>query len=109
MSQAFVAVRSVKNRAGTMRTPLVAGALLIAPMSAIAADYEVDLGRVLDYEYIRPLIEHCADIGELEDYRDALDAAGDLETLRSLLERLGHVSLRGCPSGADIYGVKKIS
>lgn len=84
---------------------VIAALILLFPMSAIAADYDVDLGQILDLEDIRPLVEECGDIGELEDHRDALDSATDLETLRSFLEDIGYVSFRDCPAGIEGSGI----
>ncbi len=67
----------------------------------LAADYDVDLGLVTDLEDIRPLIDGCLYIGDLEDHRDALDSASDLEDLRSFLDDFGYVSLRDCPAGIE--------
>lgn len=92
-----------------MRMYLVAVLALLIPSRAMAAEYQVDLGMVLDFEDIRPLIEACADIGELEDHRSAFDSAGDLEDFRGLLENLGYVIFSGCPSEIEAHGVKRIS
>ena len=62
------------------------------------AVYRVHLGLVLDFEAIRPLLEGCTDLGLLEPLRDVLGRAGDLESLRGLLEHSGTVRFTGCPT-----------
>lgn len=83
--------------------------LLLAPLLissvANAADYDVDLGSVLDLEDLRPLIDECDDIGELEHHRSALESASDLENLRSLLEDVRHLEFRGCPAQIEGAGI----
>jgi len=82
--------------------------LLFWSSPSFAADYDVDLGLVLDLEDIRPLVDGCSDIGDLEDHRDALDSASDFEDLRSFLEELGYVSFRDCPSGVEGSGIERV-
>lgn len=91
-----------------MKIYLAVALLLLTPMSTHAADYDVDLALLLDMEDIRPLVDGCADIGELEEHRNALESAGDLETLRSFLEDIGYVSFRGCPAGAEGSGIERV-
>lgn len=77
------------------------------PISAFSAEYEVDLGLVADLDEIRPLIDGCGDIGELEEHRSALERSPDLEEFRSFLEDTGYVEFRDCPAGfegSDIEG-----
>ncbi len=81
--------------------------LLLISAPVFAADYEVDLGIVLDLEDIRPLVDGCADIGILEDIRFSLDLVGDLEDLRSFLEDLGYVFFHGCPTGVWGVGIER--
>lgn len=81
---------------------------LVMPVTAYAAEYNVDLGLVTDFEELRPLIDGCSDIGELEEHRNALESASDLEDLRSFLERIGYVEFRSCPAGVEGSGIEWI-
>ena len=65
------------------------------------ADYQIDLGLVLDFEDTRKLIEQCAVLGRLEVIRDPLESATDLEQLRATLESYGIVEFHDCPSGVS--------
>lgn len=89
-----------------MKIRLLALLALAIPLPVYAADYDVDLGSVSDLEHIRPLIENCDDIGELEEHRGALESVSDLEALRSLLEDIGRVEFRGCPAGIEGSGIE---
>lgn len=79
--------------------------LLILSAPGFAADYDVDMGLVSDLEDMRPLVDGCLDIGDLEHHRYALDSASDIEDLRTFLEDLGHVSFRDCPAGVEGSGI----
>jgi hypothetical protein len=87
---------------------LVAVVCISVSASVHAADYAVDLGIVADLESIRPLIDDCSDLGELEDYRGKLGTVADLEELRSLLQALGIVSFHGCSLELDGQGVDRL-
>jgi hypothetical protein len=50
--------------------------------SALAVDYTINFGVITDFEVLRPLVDRCTDFGELERYRNLLESAGDLESLR---------------------------
>jgi hypothetical protein len=39
------------------------------PRPVAAVNYEIDFGLVTDLEKLRPLIDRCVDLGELEQYR----------------------------------------
>lgn len=86
---------------------VLCAAILMFPAPSRAADYEVDLGSITDYEEIRDLVDGCSDLGELEEHREALESASDLEKLRSFLEGTGHVDLSDCPPGIEIDGVER--
>jgi len=73
------------------------------------ADYQIDLGLVLDFEDTRKLIEQCAHLGRLEVIRGPLESATDLEYLRATLESHGIVEFYGCPSGVGGSGIKELS
>ena len=60
---------------------------------------------MLDFEDIRPLIEECADIDELESIRAQLENATDLEDFRPVLEQIGLIEFRDCPKGIKGYGI----
>ena len=70
-------------------------------------DYIVQSGLVLDFEDIRPLIEKCVDIDELESIRLQLEKATDLEDFRQVLEQVGLIEFRDCPKGIEGYGIKQ--
>lgn len=82
-------------------------AALMFPAAGYAAEYEADLGLIIDFEELRPLIDGCSDLGELEQHRHALEAASDLENLRSFLEGVGYAEFTGCPSGIEAIGVER--
>jgi len=69
------------------------------------ADYQIDLGLVLDFEDTRKLIDQCTDLGRLEVIRAPLESATDLEQLRATLEQFGIVEFHGCPSGVTGSGI----
>jgi hypothetical protein len=95
-----------------MKTKLafLAGVLSViiagVPRPAAAVDYEIDFGLVSDLEQLRPLVDLCVNLGELERYRSLLERTSDLESRRRLLETIGVAELRGCPRIADIDGVR---
>jgi len=73
------------------------------------ADYQIDLGLVLDFEDIRELIEECRYLDRLEVIRAPLESATDLEQLRATLESYGIVEFYGCPSGETGSGIIELS
>jgi len=72
------------------------------------ADYQIDLGLVLDFEDTRKLIEQCTHLGRLEVIRGPLESATDLEQLRATLESYGIVDFYGCPSGVTGSGIVEL-
>lgn len=81
------------------------------PSTTTSNAYVIEMGLVLDFELLRPLISGCTDLGALEPYRDAPLQVADLEELRSELELLGPVEVRGCPdyiNAGNIAGVSRI-
>lgn len=77
------------------------------PNLANAADYIIDLELVVDFEDLRPLIEGCQDIGELESYRSSLESVSDLEDLRDFLEALGRAYVSDCPD-VEATGITRL-
>jgi len=73
--------------------------------SVWAADYTVDYDVVTDLEQIRPLIEQCSDVTVLTPYRGMLSGVEDLESLRSMLARIGIGRFNGCPDGVAADGI----
>lgn len=90
-----------------MKPMFVFCAALMFPAVANAANYKVDLGLISDYEELRPFVDGCSDLGNLEDHRDALESASDLENLRSFLQDIGYVEFNDCPSKIEIDGVER--
>lgn len=85
------------------RLPVLFAAFVFSGV-AHAAVYTIDLGLVADFEEIRPLVDLCLDLGELEKFRATLESATDLERLRPLLEDVGFAEVRGCPSDVKAIG-----
>ena len=77
--------------------------------SAEAAEYVIDFGAVPDLEELRPLVDLCTDLGQLERHRAVLESTFDLESLRGFLERIGIARFRGCPRVAQSDGVTRIA
>jgi hypothetical protein len=69
-----------------------------------AADYEIELGRVVDFEELRSLIDFCSDLGELEPHRSLLESASDLEDLREFLEVMDTTLVTDCPADIEVDG-----
>lgn len=88
------------------RVLLVLGVLLKSIVaSAGEISIEVPVGVLADMESLRPLVEGCQDLGELEFLRSELDSASDYEDLRPMLERQGQILFTGCENGlADSLG-----
>lgn len=83
-----------------VRVFLVLGILLrsIAPFAG-EISIEVRPAARSDMESLRPLVEGCQDLGELEFLRSELDSVSDYEDLRSILERQGQTLFTGCEAG----------
>ena len=76
---------------------------------ADSAAYLVNLQMQADYEALRPLVDGCSDLGELEQIRSEIESVGDLEEIRKVLEANGMVEFRGCPSldGGSNIGISR--
>jgi hypothetical protein len=77
--------------------------------TSVAADYFIDFGLVLNFENIRPLIDSCTDLGSMERNRSTLEATGDLETLRDLIESISFGEFSGCPEGVTGQGIFQVA
>ncbi len=83
--------------------------ILFAMPPAMAVDYQVDVGVVLNLEDIRPLIQGCTNLGLLEPLRFRLSSATDLEQLRTMIESRGTAEFSGCPPlMRTVYGVRML-
>ncbi len=90
------------------RVCVVLAIFFVAP-PAMAVDYQVDVGAVLNLEDIRPLIQACSNLGLLEPLRFRLSSTTDLEQLRTTLESRGIAEFSGCPPlMRSVYGVRML-
>jgi len=74
----------------------------------MALDYLVDFTRIDDLESVRPLVERCSDFGALEFYRDRLESAENLESMRETLIRNGMGMFNDCPGGINGAGIAPV-
>lgn len=70
-------------------------------------DYEIRPIRITDMEDLRPLIEECDDLGQLEMYRYQLTAALDLEDYRTQIESFYELEFEDCPPGEEDRGIEE--
>ncbi len=82
--------------------------LLVASAAAGATDYMVDFSRMDDLESLRPLVKGCKDFDAMEIYRDRLETAANLESLRATLAPMGLGQFNGCPDGIQGAGIAAI-
>lgn len=92
-----------------MRKLILAKALEVSfSQSALAVDYIINFGVITDFEVLRPLVDLCTDFGALERYRNLLESASDLESLRELLENFGIRRFSGCPKNVAGSGITQV-
>ena len=80
----------------------------IACNTSAAVDYLVDFTRIGDLESVRPLVERCNDFGALEFYRERMESAGNLESMRATLTRNGLGMFNECPDGISGSGIAQV-
>ncbi len=83
-------------------------AMSIVYRTSAAADYIVDFTRIDDLESVRPLVERCSDFGALEFYRERIESAGNLESMRATLTRNGLGMFNECPDGVSGPGIAQV-
>jgi hypothetical protein len=92
-----------------MKKLIVAMALgVLSSRSVLAADYMITFSLITDFEVLRPLVDFCADFGQLERHRRLLESAGDRESLRELLENLGTTRFSECPENVAGTGITRV-
>ena len=65
----------------------------------------MDFTRIKDFESLRPLVKGCADFGGLEEFRDRLESAANLNDMAATLEDIGFGVFDGCPAGIAGDGI----
>lgn len=88
--------------------PLLLIAMSMVYRTSAAVDYIVDFTRVDDLESVRPLVERCSDFGALEFYRERMESAGNLESMRATLIRNGLGMFNECPDGISGSGIAQV-
>ncbi|MEO8409985.1 MAG: hypothetical protein ABI478_05390 [Propionivibrio sp.] len=89
----------------------ITGAGIAAVKKSAAASvpgYGVDFTRIKDFESLRPLVKGCADFAGLEQLRDRLKSAANLNDMAATLKDIGFGVFDGCPAGITGDGITSL-